>query len=59
MWDRRPGVRTLVTRAASAGGQGRGPDRDPMGILDERFARGELDREEYEARKAVLRGGKP
>lgn len=24
-------------------------------ILDERFARGEVDREEYEARKAVLR----
>ncbi len=28
--------------------------RDPVDILDERFARGELDNEEYEARKAVL-----
>ena len=32
--------------------------RDPMSILDERFARGELESEEYEARKAVLRGTK-
>lgn len=30
--------------------------RDPIDILDERFARGELDRDEYEARTAVLRG---
>lgn len=29
---------------------------DPLGILDERFARGELDREEYEAHKSVLHG---
>lgn len=27
---------------------------DPVDILDERFARGELENEEYEARKAVL-----
>lgn len=32
--------------------------RDPMNILDERFARGELENEEYEARKAVLLGTK-
>lgn len=32
-------------------------DRDPMDILDERFARSELDLEEYEARRAVLRAG--
>ncbi len=30
-------------------------DRDANQILDERFARGEVEREEYEARKAVLR----
>lgn len=29
--------------------------RDPMEILDERFARGEVDAEEYRARQAVLR----
>lgn len=32
--------------------------RDPVDILDERFARGELEGDEYEARKAVLRGTK-
>ena len=48
------------------GGRGRGAgvpdgpgtkDRGALEILDERFARGEVDREEYEARRAaVLRG---
>ena len=37
---------------------GRSPDAhprsDPMAILDERFARGEVDQEEYAARKAAL-----
>lgn len=31
-------------------------DRGALEILDERFARGEVDREEYEARRAALRG---
>lgn len=31
-------------------------DRGALEMLDERFARGEVDREEYEARKAALRG---
>lgn len=32
------------------------PDRrDPMQILDERFARGEIDEDEYRARSSVLR----
>ena len=34
----------------------RTPRRDPMRILDERFARGELDLDEYHARQDVLRG---
>lgn len=29
--------------------------RDPMEILDERFARGEIDTEEYHARRDALR----
>lgn len=29
--------------------------RDPMRTLDERFARGEIDAEEYHARQATLR----
>lgn len=32
--------------------------RNPMDILDERFARGEIENEEYEARRAALRGTK-
>lgn len=32
--------------------------RNPMDILDERFARGEIENEEYEARKAALKGTK-
>ncbi|WP_216823022.1 SHOCT domain-containing protein [Aeromicrobium sp. A1-2] len=39
----------------SRGGD-RTQDRTALEILDDRFARGEVDREEYEARKAVLRG---
>ena len=30
-------------------------DRSPRQILDERFARGEIDRDEYEARQDALR----
>ena len=30
--------------------------RDPMQILDERFARGEIDEDEYHTRSSVLRG---
>ena len=29
--------------------------RDPMNTLDERFARGEIDAEEYHSRQAILR----
>lgn len=32
--------------------------RDPMQILDERFARGEIDEDDYHARREVLRTGK-
>ena len=31
------------------------PRQDPMDILDQRFARGEIDEDEYHARSAVLR----
>ncbi len=29
--------------------------RDPLAILDERFARGEIDADEYHARQGILR----
>jgi len=32
--------------------------RDPMSTLDERFARGEIDAEEYHSRQAILRDTK-
>ncbi|MGN6781728.1 MAG: SHOCT domain-containing protein [Marmoricola sp.] len=31
-------------------------DPGPLDILDERFARGEMERDEYEARKSALQG---
>ncbi len=46
----------LVVRALGGGAPARG-GRSALDILDERFARGEIDREEYEERKRVLRGG--
>ena len=33
--------------------------RDPLKILQERFARGEIDADEYEARAQVLRDARP
>ena len=38
-------------------GSGSSPSapRNPMQLLDERFARGEIDEEEYRARSSVLR----
>ena len=36
----------------------RGTRRDALEILDERYSRGEIDPEEYQARKAVLTGGR-
>jgi putative membrane protein len=42
-----------------SGGQGTGPIpgvRDPLEILRERYAKGEIDTEEFEERKRVLEG---
>ena len=36
--------------------EGSGAERDALTILDERFARGEIDEEEYVARRQVLHG---
>lgn len=42
-----------VTRVAGRGGEV--SRRDPEDILRERFARGEIDSDEFEARREVLR----
>jgi putative membrane protein len=41
-----------VVRSFSAGSTGR--DKSARQILDERFAKGEIDREEYEQKKQAL-----
>lgn len=48
----------LLIRSSSGGGQsepGR-QTREALDILDARFARGEIDKEEYEERRRVLKG---
>jgi putative membrane protein len=46
---RQPGSRPQITP----------PQADPRQILAERYARGEIDDEEYERRLGMLRGGQP
>lgn len=47
-------VALIVWGVRSVGGSGR-PDPDQgMRVLDERFARGEIDQQEYEERRRVL-----
>lgn len=53
-------VAVLLVRWLTGGGQNKVPpssaDKSPMDILKERFARGEIDKEEYEERRQVLEG---
>ncbi len=44
---------TATRDQASGSGEGKAADR----LLDERFARGEIDEDEYRHRRAVLHGG--
>ena len=44
----------LATRGSSGSASDGGRGKSALDILDERFARGEIDREEYEERKRVL-----
>lgn len=45
----------VLFRGSKSSGQEASPRQDPMDILDQRFARGEIDEDEYHARSAVLR----
>jgi putative membrane protein len=47
-----------ITRGSGPPSTGGGRD-DALRILEERFARGEIDREEFEARRRTLRGRSP
>jgi putative membrane protein len=50
-------VAVLVARWLGHPGQGKvrhSPPRTPLDILKERFARGEIDKEEFEERRRVL-----
>jgi putative membrane protein len=49
-------VLVLVVRAMSGAGsaQGGGQPRSPREILDERYARGEIDKEEYDQKRKDL-----
>lgn len=49
------GTGTTNHTGKDTGQTGRVTRRDPMEILDERFARGEIDVDEYHARQEVLR----
>lgn len=57
------GIVVLVARSAAPPPPAAGPDRGSGAaspaehLLDERFARGEIDEEEYLRRRSVLRGG--
>ncbi|MBX9776916.1 MAG: SHOCT domain-containing protein [Xanthobacteraceae bacterium] len=43
-------------RALGLGSQSNSPDNTPLDTLKHRFARGEIDRTEYEERKKLLTG---
>jgi putative membrane protein len=49
-------VRSVSHRAEASPGGGGGSQDQAMRILDERFARGEIDVDEYSQRRNVLRG---
>lgn len=44
----------LVIRGSFEREGRRDPEKSALDVLDERFARGEIDRDEYEGRKRIL-----
>lgn len=48
------GIVALFRGAGGADTRRHGPERDARQILDERFARGEIDAEEYRSRQSLL-----
>jgi putative membrane protein len=57
-WGALAAVIVFAVRASGGGSRpSRGDTRDAQTILENRFARGEISREEFEERKRVLRSG--
>ena len=50
-------VVTLIHQSGSRSTAPPGTAPNPIAVLDERFARGEIDEDEYRRRRDVLRGG--
>jgi putative membrane protein len=48
-------TRTIINRPPTSSGPGPAPSRGPLAILEERFARGEIDEDEFTRRREVLR----
>lgn len=48
-------VAVVVLFRGTSSGRDSAARQDPMDILDQRFARGEIDEDEYHARSAALR----
>lgn len=54
VWVLLIGLAVLLVRAVAGGFSGSGGGKSARQILDERFARGEIDRREYEERRHML-----
>lgn len=52
------GLAAIIGSVVKGRGAWRGPGGDAQAILDQRFARGEIDQAEYESRSAALRGSR-
>lgn len=53
------GLTAIIVTVVKGSGDRRGLGGDAQEILDQRFARSEIDQNEYETRSAVLRSNKP
>jgi len=54
VWVLLIGLAVLIVRAVAGGSWRSGGGKSARQILDERFARGEIDRREYEERRHML-----
>lgn len=50
------GIIALLRQRGDSNGAAGNNSRTPLQILDERFAKGEIDKDEYEERRRLLKG---